>query len=246
MAERVDQLIPYGYAETLDRHLPRLRRPRAARGRARGRAEPGVPRAHAARSRSSSCASGSGGCPCSASGRSAIPRATWARCSALVSRAKDEDVSPAEYRRLGRGAGRRRAADGRRARTRRSGTSSWPRSTRPTRSCWPRPGVVDFGDQIHRALDAAARAPPALLARLRERYRYVLVDEFQDTNHAQLELVRLLAGEPAAQHHRGGRRRPGHLPLARARPRPTCSPSASSIPGAREVVLHRQPPLDAR
>ena len=40
MAERVDQLIPYGYAETLDRHLPRLRRPRAARGRARGRAEP--------------------------------------------------------------------------------------------------------------------------------------------------------------------------------------------------------------
>ena len=26
MAERVDQLIPYGYAETLDRDLPRLRR----------------------------------------------------------------------------------------------------------------------------------------------------------------------------------------------------------------------------
>ena len=33
MAERVDQLIPYGYAETRDRHLPRLRRPRAARVR---------------------------------------------------------------------------------------------------------------------------------------------------------------------------------------------------------------------
>ena len=34
-------------------------------------------------------------------------------------------------------------------------------------------------------------------ARLRERYRWILVDEFQDTNHAQLELLRLLAGEAA-------------------------------------------------
>ena len=54
-------------------------------------------------------------------------------------------------------------------------------------------GAVDFGDQIARAL-GLLRARPSVLARLRERYRYVLVDEFQDTNHAQLELVRLLAG----------------------------------------------------
>ncbi|MCU0241909.1 MAG: ATP-dependent helicase, partial [Vicinamibacteria bacterium] len=34
--------------------------------------------------------------------------------------------------------------------------------------------------------------------KLRARYRYILVDEFQDTNHAQFELIRLLAaGEPA-------------------------------------------------
>ena len=35
----------------------------------------------------------------------------------------------------------------------------------------------------------------ALLARMRERFRYILVDEFQDTNVAQLELLWRLAGE---------------------------------------------------
>src|SRR5207253_2193358 len=38
------------------------------------------------------------------------------------------------------------------------------------------------------------RERPAVLAALRARYRYILVDEFQDTNRAQLEMVRLLAG----------------------------------------------------
>ena len=36
-----------------------------------------------------------------------------------------------------------------------------------------------------------------MLARLRARFRFVLVDEFQDTNHAQLEMLKLLAGETA-------------------------------------------------
>ncbi|HZJ70399.1 MAG TPA: ATP-dependent helicase, partial [Planctomycetota bacterium] len=58
-------------------------------------------------------------------------------------------------------------------------------------------GLADFGDQIHRTL-ALLRTQPALLASLGERFRYVLVDEFQDTNHAQLELVRLLAGGAAS------------------------------------------------
>ncbi len=54
-------------------------------------------------------------------------------------------------------------------------------------------GCVDFGDQVHLAL-RLLREHPAARERLRRRYRYILVDEFQDTNRAQLELLAQLAG----------------------------------------------------
>jgi DNA helicase-2/ATP-dependent DNA helicase PcrA len=54
--------------------------------------------------------------------------------------------------------------------------------------------LVTFGAQLLRAVELL-RADAALLAKLREQYRYILVDEFQDTNIAQLELLWLLAGE---------------------------------------------------
>ena len=56
---------------------------------------------------------------------------------------------------------------------------------------------IDFGDQVGLAL-RLLREHPAILAEERGRYRYILVDEFQDTNHAQFELVKLLAGGPSA------------------------------------------------
>ena len=51
---------------------------------------------------------------------------------------------------------------------------------------------LDFGDQVGLAL-RLLREHPTVLAEERARYRYILVDEFQDTNHAQWEIVRLLA-----------------------------------------------------
>jgi len=54
-----------------------------------------------------------------------------------------------------------------------------------------RHGVVDFGDQIALTL-RLLRERPAAARRLQSRYRYVLVDEFQDTNDAQFKLVRKL------------------------------------------------------
>ncbi|HMB52357.1 MAG TPA: UvrD-helicase domain-containing protein [Thermoanaerobaculia bacterium] len=54
--------------------------------------------------------------------------------------------------------------------------------------------AVDFDDMIGHAVKLM-REHDDVLDRLRSRAHYLMVDEFQDTNHAQLALVRLLAGD---------------------------------------------------
>jgi ATP-dependent DNA helicase UvrD/PcrA len=53
-------------------------------------------------------------------------------------------------------------------------------------------GAIDFGDQVALALQLLREFASAREV-LQARYRYILVDEFQDTNRAQSELVALLA-----------------------------------------------------
>jgi DNA helicase-2/ATP-dependent DNA helicase PcrA len=53
-------------------------------------------------------------------------------------------------------------------------------------------GAIDFGDQVSLALGLLRRSPSAR-DQVQRRFRYVLVDEFQDTNRAQAELVALIA-----------------------------------------------------
>jgi DNA helicase II / ATP-dependent DNA helicase PcrA len=57
-----------------------------------------------------------------------------------------------------------------------------------------RSGLVDFAELLLRARDLW-RANPELLATYRQRFKHVLVDEFQDTNAIQYEWLRLLAGD---------------------------------------------------
>ncbi len=55
-------------------------------------------------------------------------------------------------------------------------------------------GLRDFDDLILEVIDALERVPE-FRRRCRERFRFLLVDEFQDTNRIQLDLIRLLAAE---------------------------------------------------
>ncbi|MET0865058.1 MAG: ATP-dependent DNA helicase [Nakamurella sp.] len=63
-------------------------------------------------------------------------------------------------------------------------------------------GVIDFADQMQIAA-TLVQAHPRIGAALREKYRVVLLDEYQDTGHAQREILRTLFGsgaEAAAGH----------------------------------------------
>jgi DNA helicase-2/ATP-dependent DNA helicase PcrA len=55
-------------------------------------------------------------------------------------------------------------------------------------------GLRDFDDLVLGVIDALERVPE-FRRRCRERFRYLLVDEFQDTNRIQLDLIRLLAAD---------------------------------------------------
>ena len=55
-----------------------------------------------------------------------------------------------------------------------------------------RAGAMDFDDLLLKTNELFARFPDAL-AKYQERFRYLLVDEYQDTNHAQYLIVKALA-----------------------------------------------------
>jgi DNA helicase II / ATP-dependent DNA helicase PcrA len=116
----------------------------------------------------------------------------------VISRAKDEDVSPEEYVRF--------AADLRKAagpRTKGGGGSEDSEDAARQeeiagayaayQKLLAEKGKVDFGDQVSLVLRLFRERPHAL-AEVRKRFRYILVDEFQDTNYAQFQLVRMLGG----------------------------------------------------
>src|SRR3990167_3997816 len=109
----------------------------------------------------------------------------------LISRLKDEDVGVDEYRKY--------AED-----LKKSGVRSQEleaeiiqqdelaRTYVKYQELMARHGYLDFGDQVILPLKIF-RTRPHILKRYQEKFQYILVDEFQDTNYAQFELVRLLA-----------------------------------------------------
>jgi len=55
-----------------------------------------------------------------------------------------------------------------------------------------REGLVDFANQFYIALELL-RKHPLILKKYQQQFKYILVDEFQDTNFAQFQIVKLLA-----------------------------------------------------
>ena len=114
----------------------------------------------------------------------------------LISRLRDEDVSPQAYlaavERLEAEAAAHPddPAMSERAAAQRELAETYAAYERLMRST----DRIDFGDQVSLAL-RLLRDHPSILEEERRRYRYILVDEFQDTNHAQWQMVKLLAAE---------------------------------------------------
>ena len=117
------------------------------------------------------------------------------------SRLQDEDISPAEYFRW---------AQNHNSRLRRSygGQAKLKSENSEEIKKWKelagayitydeikvKENVMDFGDLITKTLKLF-RDRPNVLKEYREKFKYILVDEYQDTNFAQNELVKLLAGK---------------------------------------------------
>jgi DNA helicase-2/ATP-dependent DNA helicase PcrA len=55
-------------------------------------------------------------------------------------------------------------------------------------------GALDFGDLIMYSVEALQNNPQ-LLEKYQERYKYIMVDEYQDTNRAQYVLIKLLSSK---------------------------------------------------
>ena len=138
------------------------------------------------------------------------PTRFLAALATLFSRCKDEDISPADYlahadrvaveaaaladAAAGDGADadttRREVAEAAGEEARRQ--AELARAYGTYQKLLAANGCIDFGDQVALAL-RLVRTRPAARSAIAGRFRYILVDEFQDTNRAQAELVAALA-----------------------------------------------------
>lgn len=116
--------------------------------------------------------------------------------AALFSRLKDEDVPPAVYAahaaRLAAEAEAAAAPEGDALRETARRQLELAGAYARFQELLGEAGAIDFGDQVSLAL-RLLREHPAARLELQSRYRYILVDEFQDVNRAQAELVALLS-----------------------------------------------------
>src|SRR3990172_2749801 len=117
------------------------------------------------------------------------------------SRLQDEDISPAEYFRWAQNHNSRlRRSYGGQAKLKSENSEEikkWKKLAGAYRTydeVKVKENVMDFGDLITKTLKLF-RDRPNVLKQYKSKFKYVLVDEYQDTNISQNELVKLLVGK---------------------------------------------------
>ncbi len=119
------------------------------------------------------------------------PDAHLRALAAVFDRARNEDVSPERYLEFARTLAGQAGGDPEKA-DRAVRELEKARAYGRYETLMFEAGRVDFGSQIRLAL-RLLRERPYLRGEYQDRFRWLLVDEFQDTNHVQFELIRLLA-----------------------------------------------------
>ncbi|MBM3245476.1 MAG: ATP-dependent helicase, partial [Candidatus Omnitrophica bacterium] len=116
----------------------------------------------------------------------------------LFSRAKDEDISPKEYLRFAEGLVLR-------SKENKDDLAGQEEALQQLEvaSCYVKyqellagQGLMDFGNQFYLGL-SLLREHPMILKKYQQQFKYILVDEFQDTNFAQYQLAKILSGDSA-------------------------------------------------
>jgi len=109
-----------------------------------------------------------------------------------IRKLKQEDVRPEDYVGYADGLGARAATDAEKDAARKH--LEIARVFAAYQQLLRTEGLIDFEDQVTLVVDLFRRRP-AVLEEVRRRFRYILVDEFQDTNFVQFELLKMLAAE---------------------------------------------------
>jgi len=107
-----------------------------------------------------------------------------------IRRLKQEDVRPEDYARYAEGLGERASNESEKETVRKH--LEVARVFAEYQTLLRTQGLIDFEDQVTLVVDLFRRRP-SVLEEFRRRYRYILVDEFQDTNYIQFELLKMLA-----------------------------------------------------
>lgn len=109
---------------------------------------------------------------------------------AAIRRLKQEDISPEEYKVYSQNLAKKAADDVEREKALKH--LEMANVYTKYQDLMKKENKIDFEDQVWLVLELF-RKRPSILSEFQEKYKYILVDEFQDTNYIQFELLKLLA-----------------------------------------------------